>query len=185
MDKLVINTRDKLTFEIPIRDFDNMEDFYLKNMLDDTNDDDPIIINEDLNIIKNVIDSMRYRKLIFDKETNLRLMYMLSDKWCCPDWLLNSIEEELYMSPKLRQINNFIEKLTNNIYRCKNCGMGFNKYNNKPNSCKIHDSNRTIAGTNLYSCCNKEEPCKVGYHVLDCTEINIHIIKPILEKGFE
>ena len=77
-----------------------MEDFYLKNMLDDTNDDDPIIINEDLNIIKNVIDSMRYRKLIFDKETNLRLMYMLSDKWCCPDWLLNSIEEELYMSLK-------------------------------------------------------------------------------------
>jgi hypothetical protein len=184
MEFLVINTRDKLTFEIPIKDFDNMEEFYLKNMLEDTTDSDPLFINEDYNIIKNIIDSMRYKKLIFDKDTNLRLMYKLSEKWCCPVWLQDYIEEELYTSPKLKQLNYFVESLTNNIYKCTNCGIGFNKYNNKPNSCKTHKACNTMSETNRYACCNKEEPCMVGYHVIDKIELCIHVIKPLIEKDF-
>lgn len=184
MEMLVINTRDKLTLEIPIEDFNKMEEFYLKNMLEDTNDTDPIFINEDYSIIKNIIDSMRYNKFIFDKDTNLRLMYLVSDKWCCPLWLQNAIEEELYTSPKLKQINNFADSIQNNIYKCKICGVGFNKYDNNPNSCKTHRCTGTIAGTNRYSCCNKEEPCMVGYHVIDSGVLFCQVIKPLIEKDF-
>ena len=187
MEILVINTRDNLTLEIPIKDFENMEEFYLKNMLEDTedtDDSDPLFINEDYNIIKNIIDSMRYKKLIFDKDTNLRLMYMLSEKWCCPIWLHKSIEEELYISPKLRQIIQFIDSLTNNIYKCTMCGSGFNKYNNKPDSCKKHKCSSIITGTNRYPCCNKEEHCVIGYHSLNIQELGIHIINPLIKIDF-
>lgn len=184
MESVVINTRDKMTIQIPLEDFDTMEDFMIKNMLEDINDSSDIEINEDCDIIKCILDSMRYKKLIFSKDTNLRLMYSVCDKWCCPEWLTNSIDEELNSSSNLKQINNFIDNLTNNIYKCSVCGTGFNKYNNKHNSCKTHKYKGTIAGSNIYACCNKEEPCTVGYHTIDMIDINTTILRlqPIINN---
>ncbi len=175
METVIINTRDKMTVKVPLEDILGMEDFMLKNMLEDTNDSSDIKINEDYDIIKCIIDSMRYRKLIFSKDTNLRLMYSVCDKWCCPEWLTSAIDDEVNSSSQLKQINNFIDNLTNGIYKCKNCGVGFNKFNNKANSCKYHKANNTIAGSNNYACCNKEEPCKVGYHCIDMDAISLLI----------
>ena len=69
----------------------------------------------------------------------------------------------------------FIDSLTNGIYRCKNCGVGYNKYNNKAGSCKTHRISTTLEGSNNYACCNKEEPCQVGYHCVDMNYLSIMI----------
>ena len=184
METVIINTRDKMTVKVPLEDILGMEDFMIKNMLEDVNDSSDIEINEDYDIIKCIIDSMRYRKLIFSKDTNLRLMYSVCNKWCCPEWLTSAIDDEVNSSPQLKQINNFIDNLSNNIYKCSVCGVGFNKYNNKHNSCKTHRYKGTIAGSNVYACCNKEEPCMVGYHTIDMTDINslIYRLQPIMSN---
>ena len=182
MDSLIIKSRDDKIFKIEMSDIRNMGEFMIKNMIEDTHKTLEIYINEDYEIIKSIFDSLRYNQLIFDKETNLNLMYCVCDKWCVPQWLINTIHNEIHSSKKLLSFNNFIDNLHNNIYKCQNCGVGFNKYNNKPDSCKFHIcQHRTIANSNKYICCNKEEPCRVGYHVIDYVELNtiLHTLKNI------
>ena len=181
---LIINTRDDKIIKYPLTSFVNMDEFYLKNLIEDINDNSELNIDEDYDIIICILDSLRYNKLIFNKDTNLILMERVCDKWCCPKWLSDSIEDELYSSKKLMKVNRFIDTLTNNVYRCLNCNTGFNKYNNKPNSCRTHRCSTTIAGTNRYACCNKEEPCQVGYHVVNISDINVTLMR-IKDLGFE
>lgn len=172
---LVINTRDNQSFEIKLDDLYNMENFMIKNLVEDTDDTSELNINEDLDIVKNIIDSLRYKRLVFNDNTNLRLMMLVCDKWCVPQWLITDIHNEITSSKKLIQLNSFIDNLTNNIYTCKNCGVGFNKFNNKANSCKYHPHSSTLPGpdNNRYGCCNKEEPCKIGYHVADLSVVTL------------
>jgi hypothetical protein len=172
---LVINSRDKQSFQINLDDLFKMESFMIKNLVEDTDDTSELEIDEDSDIIKNIIDSLRYRKLIFKEDTNLRLMMLVCDKWCVPQWLITDIYNEISSSKKLTQLNTFIDNLTNNIYKCKNCGVGFNKFNNKANSCKYHPHSSTLPGpdNSRYGCCNKEEPCKIGYHVVDLTALSL------------
>ena len=84
------------------------------------------------------MDSLRYKSLIFDNDVNLRLMYYVCNKWCVPTWLTEAIDLQITQSKKLMSVTTFIDSLTNGIYKCKNCGVGFNKYNNKAGSCKSH-----------------------------------------------
>ena len=42
--------------------------------------------------------SEQKHKLIFSKDTNLRLMYSVCDKWCCPEWLTSAIDDEVNSS---------------------------------------------------------------------------------------
>lgn len=181
---LIIHTRDDKIIKYPLTSFVNMDEFYLKNLIEDTKDTSEIHIDEDYDIIICILDSLRYNKFIFNKDTNLSLMERVCDKWCCPEWLSRAIEDELYSSKKLMKVNRFLDTLTNNVYRCLNCNTGFNKYNNKPNSCRTHRCCTTIAGTNRYACCNKEEPCQVGYHVVNISDINVTLMR-IKDLGFE
>ena len=171
---LIIKTRDDREFKITLDTLLKMEDFFIKNMIEDTSDTRDLYIDEDYEIIKSIMDSLKYRELIFNNETNLKLMYYVCDKWCVPKWLLNNIENELYISKKILNLNTAIDTLTNKIYICNNCGVGFNKYDNKPNSCKFHSLSRII-NSNKYHCCNKEEPCKVGYHCINTSSLSILI----------
>jgi hypothetical protein len=177
MEKVKINTRDNLTLEIPLEDFDKMEDFMIKNMIYDTGDTSPIDINEDYKIIKNIIDSLRCRSLIFDTDTNLHLMYYVCDRWVVPQWLIEAIEKELNSSKKLNSINTFIDNLNNDIYRCRNCYNGFNKYKNTPKSCKGHRLGVRSENPGVYICCGKSEPCMEGYHVIDTNDINLTLCR--------
>lgn len=174
-EEIHIRSRDGKIFIFPINELINMEDFMIKNIIEDTKDTSEIYINEDYNLIKSVFDSIRTKSLIINNDVNLNLMYYVCDKWCVPKWLIEEIEGEINTIKKLQATNKFIDNLTNGIYKCKNCGVGFNKFNNKPNSCKFHTIKNTISGTNVYSCCNKEEPCKVGYHCIDLCDFSIMI----------
>jgi hypothetical protein len=176
--ELIIKTRDDYEFKIPINVLLDMEKFMIKNMIEDIDDIDvEIYIDEDYIIIKNIMDSLRYKSLIFDDNTNLRLMNSVCDKWCVPQWLIDCIVNQIYASKKLTNITTFIDSLTNGIYKCKNCNNGFNKFKNKVDSCKYHPYVGTIAGTNIHACCNKEEYCKGGYHYVDMNDLSILIHK--------
>jgi len=94
-------------------------------------------------------------------------MFMVADKWCVPMWLLDAIKNKIDSNKHLDSINVFINNLTNNRGLCKVCKLGFDINNNTYQSCKTHTCYLTILNTNQYACCNKEEPCKIGYHIAD------------------
>jgi hypothetical protein len=170
--KLIINCVDNLKFYCEIEDLLKMEEFYIKNLITDTTDfekdnqaDIEIDYNENFDIIKNIFDSLRYRNLIFNKETNLKLMYQVSDKWCVPEWLIKSIENEINSNKKLNNLVDFIYNLNGNTVQCDICNNGFSIDSNTKTSCRRHIRTHVIAGTTIYYCCGKEEPCQIGYHV--------------------
>lgn len=172
---ITIKSRDGEELNITFHSLEIMDDFMIKNMVIDTGDTSDIYIDEDYIIIKSIIDSLRYRTLIVENNVNLRLMYCVCDKWCCPEWLSKDIEEQINVSQKLLSVEKFIDGLNNNIYKCTNCGVGFNKYNNKFGSCKTHRRGCTIHGSNIYACCNKEEPCIIGHHCADMSDLTVMI----------
>ena len=172
---ITIKSRDGKELNITLESLEYMEDFMIKNMIMDTGDTSNINIDEDYIIIKSIIDSMRYRTLIVENNVNLQLMYCVCDKWCCPEWLIKDIDEQINLSKKFISVENFIDRLNNNIYKCTNCGTGFNKYNNKFGSCKTHRRGYTISNSNIYACCNKEEPCMIGHHCVDMSDFSIMI----------
>jgi hypothetical protein len=149
-------------------DIYKMETFYLKNMLEDTYNNEDIIqfdLNEEYDIVKNILDSLRYRSLIFNKDTNLLLMNQVCDKWCVPFWLLTDLQDKINGNNSLNQILYFMNKFKGDTKYCQICNTGFKESLNKIDSCKTHLRNCTIIGSDRYGCCNKEEPCKVGYHI--------------------
>ena len=78
---LVINTRDDKIIKYPLTSFVNMDEFYLKNLIQDIEDNSDIHIDEDYDIIICILDSLRYNKFIFNKDINLSLMERVCDKW--------------------------------------------------------------------------------------------------------
>ena len=85
---MAIKTRDGKELIIKLDVIINMEDFMIKNMIEDTGDISELEIDEDYTVIKNILDSLKYKSLIFDNDTNLKLMYYVCDKWCVPTWLI-------------------------------------------------------------------------------------------------
>ena len=61
---LIIKTRDGKELVIKLDVILNMEDFMIKNMIEDTEDTSDLYIDEDYIIIKNIMDSLRYKSLI-------------------------------------------------------------------------------------------------------------------------
>ena len=181
--------RDNECWSLPIEDFNNMDDFFIKNLILDTsmnyqNENENINLNEDMLVVKSIVDSIRLKTLIYDNRVNLRYMKALCDKWCCPFWLLDMINDELGEG-KIYVLLKFINGLFGETRVCKVCGCGFKVNENGPKLCRTHYHNSTIAGSNRYSCCNKEEPCLSGYHVSDLginnTSALMHIINNVKE----
>lgn len=171
--------RDTHTFNIPINEFSSMDDFFLKNMIDDLNIDSSkeIIINEDYDVVKSLVDSIRLNTLIYGEKTNLRYMKAVGEKWCVPYWLLDMINAEL-KEGKVFDLAKFIKIFYGDTVRCKICHCGFKISENKRNSCKSHFNNGPMHDSNNYGCCNKEEPCLIGYHV---PEFNTGMSSPLIQ----
>lgn len=180
---IIFNCRDNKSFSIPLNDFYNMEEFFLKNLVVDTiSDNNKIDINEDYNIVKSIVDSIRLNTLIYNHQCDLRYMKAVSEKWCVPVWLLDMINDEL-QDGKIFKLSKFINNIYGNTHICKICHCGFKIDENGPTACRSHYNNTTMQGSNNYACCNKEEPCLIGYHVYD-TNTNtpmslVHIINNV------
>lgn len=103
MEFFTIETRDEKKIKYPVQDILGMEDFFLRNMLEDCEDSkEAIYINEDYDIIINILDSLRYKKLIYKEDTNFSLMKAVAEKWCVPEWLIKAIGYD----PKEETIDN-------------------------------------------------------------------------------
>ena len=174
--------RDNERWSLPIEDFSIMYDFFIKNLILDTsmnyqNENENVNINEDMLVVKSIVDSIRLKTLIYDNRVNLRYMKALCDKWCCPFWLIDMINDEL-SEDKIYKLMKFINGIFGDTHVCKICKCGFKVNNNGPHVCHSHVCSNTIEGTNRYSCCNKEEPCINGYHV---SELGINYTSSLIQ----
>jgi len=183
---IIIKSRDNYELKLKFQDLENLDSFFLTNLIIDTYSHDDIDdqiyeIDEDYYMIKHIFDSVRYKTLIHHPSTNLKLMLSICDKWCVPDWLISDIHKKLVTNEKLNTINEFLNNLDNNeVKQCKLCHTGFKPNENKKDSCKTH-----LLGfyeiTNKFRCCGKgiDEPCLVGYHVEKC---KLHCYPAILQN---
>ena len=180
---LKINSIDNKLYYINIEDLLKLDDFFIKNLIEDTYNPEEkeviININEEYNIIKNIIDTLRYRNLIYDSETNLKLMKNVCDKWCVPLWVIEDIVNE-FGNYKINCIIKGINSIRTQFYKCKICRIGFRLDANTNTSCKMHGCSICIVNTDIYACCGKSEPCKIGYHVPEIDNFeNIHLINSL------
>ena len=112
-------------------------------------------------LVLSIIESLRYKKIILLKDISLDLFEALCDKWCCPEWLLESIQKQ-----KKIPINE-------PIFKCVNCFIGFKMSENTNESCKIHQKEYNSL-SDVFPCCGVRlrtpsdiplQFCQSGYHV--------------------
>lgn len=124
-------------------------------------------IGEDPNLVLSVIESLRYKKVILLSNISLDLMEALCDKWCCPEWLINAIQEK----KKEKKCESYDTSISNFVFKCDLCYVGFKLNENKKDSCKRHTQ---LLNTyyNIYPCCGLKIQsnddgvtyCTQGYH---------------------
>lgn len=148
---------------LPIKEIESLtdQDWFLKLLVKYESDNasvEPVELGEDINIVLSIIETLKYNKLILYNNISLEHMFMLCDKWCVPDWILEEITSRI----EKKKSDNTDEK----IYRCLICNIGFKKSENKNNSCKKHKLPYSII-ISSFPCCNNNEPCVQGYHYCD------------------
>ena len=147
---------------LPIKEIESFTDqvWFLKLLVQYEDDGKPIELCEDINIVLSIIETLKYHKLILYNSISLEHMYMLCDKWCVPEWILEEITSriELYSKSETEKIKN--EK----IYKCSVCYIGYKHSENTSTSCKKHLYSMDTHA-NIFACCNNQEPCIKGYHI--------------------
>lgn len=133
------------------------QDWFFSLLLKYTDSTEPIELCEDIDIVKSIIETLRYKKLILYNNISLEHMEMLCDKWCVPIWIIEEIEQQKKDKPLTVYVNN------ETIHMCKNCRAGFKMSENTNTSCRFHKS---VCDVNMiFRCCNQNEPCISGYHI--------------------
>lgn len=162
---ITFNCRNEEKVKIEYDELEKMEDCFLKNMVIDCQVD-KIDLTEDANIIKSILESMRLKKLIFQKDDNLLYMLALCEKWCMPYWLLYNLKDEIEIPEKMRALKLIDSIMKSGVLKCKLCGVGFKEKENTSTSCKSHRHHYDIPNE-CYVCCGGTEHCRIGYHVAD------------------
>ena len=134
--------------------------------------DENYIIYEDYNTVLSIIESLRYNSLICLEGVSLDLLLRLCEKWCCPEWLCDAVNEKIERNEKHK-----LEYLKSNpiyqylyhekIFTCHGCRVGFKLSENKKDSCKKHKYSMDAIASR-FSCCGETEKgthCLVGYHI--------------------
>jgi hypothetical protein len=133
-------------------------DWFISLLIKYNDDDEKTELCEDIDIVKSIIETLRYKKIVMYKNISITHMKMLCDKWCLPEWVIQDLE--IIEKKTIEVIEN--KPTDEKIYLCQICRVGFKKSENFSNSCNKHSN---ICNTNgLFHCCNKQEPCVVGYH---------------------
>ena len=175
---VIINCRDNIQLTLPLNEIRLMDDFFLKNMIIDCSDDNQSIqLYEDGIIVQHVIDSIRLKKLIYSDENQLSYMLAICEKWCVPQWLIDSINNKQNKDLISKMTYNYDMLLTCGVKKCINCSAGFKPSENTNVSCKTHrcsfDNN-----LNLYHCCGETERnkkfCRIGYHIPEHPPLSYH-----------
>ena len=154
------------------------EEWFLSHILKEDSledsDSNTIIINEDKNTVRSLIDSLRYNRLIVYPDVSFDYLIALSEKWCLPDWVNKSIKERLDHNIDTNHVDRGIvnrrqiDPIDNIVFHCTNCKVGFRHSENKSTSCKAHPGG-FHPGIETFTCCGRKGdagPCVSGYHTL-------------------
>lgn len=175
MDNIILVFRNK-SLNVSLSEVHSwsIEEWYIPNLvLFDKELKKEYNIFEDFNVAMSIIESIRHRELIIlSKDVCTQYMKTLAKKWCCPEWLIDAINNQITVEglKKHRKSNNellsIVEKLLNPI-ECKNCGIGYDYMKeHEENECRFHKSSLSIART--WNCCGMDETvsyCREGYHI--------------------
>ena len=149
--------------------------WYLANLLNSEGDRElyekngAYIIYEDVQIFKDIIDSMRYHTLIITDSKKLHYYQKLCEKWCVPEWLLEELQQRLEID---RIKNDFIKSIFS-IKKCVNCYVSYKEEENHNKACHFHSDTMEdhkiliCCGYNLYHPVDNNKYCCEGYHMSD------------------
>ena len=127
-------------------------DWFISLLIKYNDEGEKTELSEDIDIVKSIIETLRYKKIVLYNTISLTHMKMLCDKWCVPSWVMDEIGK-----PPITY------NTDEPILQCRICRGGFKKSENTHNSCKTHKS---ICGSDgVFFCCNTQSPCVVGYHI--------------------
>jgi len=180
MDTICLDCRGDKVF-IPKGELEmlNYESWYLPNMiLAEMNDGSQsqkshikiYPIWEDKMTVMSIIESIRHHRLIILENVNIDYLIVLVDKWCCPQWLIDSLESEKKERKLMIDINDKHDtmfRIFTNIIQCRNCRTGYKISDNTPTSCKFHYGVYS-AYNDRWDCCGAHSGfvrCSEGYHV--------------------
>ena len=130
---------------------------------------------EDKASVLSLFDSIKFNKLTVHKDVSLDYLEHLSDMWCAPQWIIESIKERKINNKDINNndINN--NDINNHVFNCINCSTGYKIKENTNTSCKYH-SNSFNSNSNKYNCCGREpndEPCIIGFHCANIYDYNV------------
>ena len=139
-------------------------DWFFSGLINNTNDDEPIILWEDKEVVLTIFDSLKFNKLTLHENVSLEYLENICNMWCVPEWLLDAIalrKQNIEICKKDSKLNSY-------IFECKNCGVGFKLSDNTNKSCNTHNYSMISLNGGIFPCCGRskdDEPCLVGYHI--------------------
>ena len=150
------------------------EPWFLKNLIEDVEGDyaksniDELSIFESRENVVSVLETLKSKQLCLQDNVNLNYFRYLADKWCLPQWVLDTIDKKIQEQEAIKlkmksDCYNFTKHIT---LRCNNCKAGYNIYNNSETSCSYHPSGFDDERRYWYCCRGDEHSrgCAVGYH---------------------
>ena len=164
-----------------------LDNWYLSNLINSDGDTELYkkngyyLIYEDVQVFKDIIDSLRYRSLIITDKQKIKYYYQLCEKWCVPEWLL----KELAIKEKTDEMKNDVMKNIFTIKKCINCFVSFKEEENHNKACQFHpislDHSNTFkcCGYNTYNPPSENNYCREGYHMSDVQQ-DLNLLEKIL-----
>ena len=76
-------------------------------------DNNPIDIDEAPDVVKSIIESLRFRRLILYPHIDINHFYALCDKWCVPRWLIDTTNKERHPNEIKSIVAKFIHTALN------------------------------------------------------------------------
>ena len=146
------------------------------------------ITDEDYNVIKSLIKSIQYNKLILYENVNINILFEVAKKLCAPINILEIIKKNRNNYNELELLNkNYSKKeliYLKQTFKCKLCKQGFNHLNNNHGDCKYHTNSYNLT-SECYLCCGgdiTDKGCKIGKHVAEVHNTDIEFIKTLLSN---
>lgn len=184
---------DNTSMHIPLNYLLELSDepWFLKNLIEDVDGDyaksniDELSIFESRENVVSVLETLKSKQLCLQDNVNLNYFRYLADKWCLPQWVLETIDKKIEeQEGAKRKMKSMCHNFTKNItLKCNNCRVGYNIYNNSETACFHHPSGFDNQGQYWYCCRGdaRSKGCRIGYH---CPEdvSNYIIVYDILEK---
>ena len=114
--------------------------------LDLENENPTINLDEDYDIVKDILDSIKFRSLIITNQKKIHYYLKLGEKWLFPEWLMNMIQDKIKETQKIDNIKSELLELQ----ECKNCKQIYKVSENHSEACQFHPGEYSVS---YFTCC--------------------------------